>query len=72
MNLGYVNVIEEPDECTVVLAATGNLARKLLVVSLRLDWEATDAAVDFQGDEIVTDKRTLPEVLHPGNAPPVA
>ena len=60
VNLGYVvNVIEDPDERTVVLAAAWNLARKLLVVSARLDWEATDAAVDFQGDGIVTGKRTF-------------
>ena len=60
VNLGYVvNVIEDPDERTIVLAAAWNLARKLLVVSARLDWEATDAAVDFQGDGIVTGKRTF-------------
>ena len=28
-------------------------------MSARLDWEATDAAVDFQGDGIVTGKRTF-------------
>ncbi len=60
VNLGYVaNVIEDPDERTVVFAAAWNLARKLLVASARLDWEATDAAVDFLGDGIVTGKRTF-------------
>ncbi|MYD85200.1 MAG: DNA phosphorothioation-associated putative methyltransferase [Acidobacteria bacterium] len=60
VNLGYVvNVIQDPDERVVVLAAAWELARKVLVVSARLDWEAADAAVDFQGDGIVTGKRTF-------------
>ena len=60
VNLGYVvNVIEDPDERVVVLAAAWDLARKILIVAARLDWEATDAAVDFQGDGIVTGKRTF-------------
>ena len=60
VNLGYVvNVIEDPDERVVVLAAAWDLARKVLIVAARLDWEATDAAVDFQGDGIVTGKRTF-------------
>ena len=60
VNLGYVvNVIEDPDERVVVLTAAWELARKALVVSARLDWEATDAAVDFHGDGIVTGKRTF-------------
>ena len=60
VNLGYVvNVIEDPDERIVVLAAAWELARKVLIVSARLDWEAADAAVDFQGDGIVTGKRTF-------------
>ena len=60
VNLGYVvNVIEDPAERVVVLAAAWELARKMLIVSARLDWEATDAAVDFQGDGIVTGKRTF-------------
>ena len=58
VNLGYVvNVIEDPAERVVVLRWA--LARKVLIVSARLDWEATDAAVDFQGDGIVTGKRTF-------------
>ena len=60
VNLGYVvNVIEDPAERIVVLVAAWKLAQKVLIVSARLDWEATDAAVDFQGDGIVTGKRTF-------------
>ena len=60
VNLGYVvNVVEDPDDRLVVLAAAWQLARKLLIVSARLDWEATDAAVDFQADGIVTGRRTF-------------
>ena len=60
VNLGYVvNVIEDPAERVVVLAAAWELARRVLIVSARLDWEASDAAVDFQGDGIVTGKRTF-------------
>ena len=60
VNLGYVvNVIEDPEERIVVLAAAWGLTRKVLIVSARLDWEATDSAVDFQSDGIVTGKRTF-------------
>ena len=60
VNLGYVvNVIEDPDERVVVLTAAWEITRKVLIVSARLDWEATDTAVDFQGDGIVTGKRTF-------------
>ena len=60
VNLGYVvNVVEDPGERAVVLAAAWELARQVLVVSARLDWEAADAAVDFQGDGVVTGKRTF-------------
>ena len=60
VNLGYViNVIEDPNERAVVLTAAWNLARKALIVAARLDWEATDAAVNFQGDGVVTGKRTF-------------
>ncbi len=44
VNLGYVvNVIEDPADRIVVLAAAWELARQVLIVSARLDWEATDA-----------------------------
>ena len=60
VNLGYVvNVIEDPEERIVVLAAAWTLTRRVLVVSARLDWEATDAAINFQSDGIVTAKRTF-------------
>ena len=60
VNLGYVlNVIEDPGERAVVLAAAWNLARKVLIVSARLDWEAANAAVNFRGDGVVTSKRTF-------------
>ena len=60
VNLGYVvNVVEDPDERAVVLAAAWELARQVLVVSARLDWEAAGAAVDFQGDGVVTGRRTF-------------
>ena len=60
VNLGYVvNVIEDPTERVVVLASAWALTRKVLIVSARLDWDATDAAVDFLGDGIVTGKRTF-------------
>ena len=60
VNLGYVvNVIEDSDDRLVVLAAAWALTRQVLIVSARLDWEATDAAVDFQGDGIVTARRTF-------------
>ena len=67
VNLGYVvNVIEDPAERVVVLAAAWEIARKVLIVSARLDWEATDAAVDFQGDGIVTGKRTFQKFFTQG------
>ena len=60
VNLGYVvNVIEDPGERAVVLTAAWDLAHKVLIVSTRLDWEATHAAVDFQRDGIVTSRRTF-------------
>ena len=60
VNLGYVvNVVEDPGERAVVLAAAWELARQVLVVSARLDWEAAGAAVDFQGDGVVTGRRTF-------------
>ena len=60
MNLGYVvNVIDDPVERAVVLAAAWQLARQALIVSARLDWEAADAAAGFHGDGIVTGKRTF-------------
>ena len=60
VNLGYVvNVIEDPEERAVALCAAWALAQKLLIVSARLEWEARTVAGDFQGDGIVTRKRTF-------------
>ena len=60
VNLGYVvNVIEDPEERAVALCAAWELAQKLLIVSARLQWEARTIVGDFQGDGIVTRKRTF-------------
>ena len=60
VNLGYVvNVIEDPEERAVALCAAWDLAQKLLIVSARLEWEARTVVGDFQGDGIVTRKRTF-------------
>ena len=60
VNLGYVvNVIEDPEERAVALSAAWELAQKLLVVSARLVCEARTVDGDFQGDGIVTRKRTF-------------
>ena len=60
VNLGYViNVIEDLEERAVVLYAAWNLAQRLLIVSARLEWEARQMAGDYQGDGIVTRKRTF-------------
>ena len=60
VNLGYViNVIEDLEERAVVLYAAWNLAQRLLIVSARLEWEARQLAGDYQGDGIVTRKRTF-------------
>lgn len=60
VNLGYVvNVIENPEERAVALCAAWTLAQKLLVVAARLEWETRTVTGDFQGDGIVTRKRTF-------------
>ena len=60
VNLGYVvNVIEDLEERAVALCAAWELAQKLLIVSARLEWEAQNVAGNFQGDGIVTRKRTF-------------
>ena len=60
VNLGYVvNVIEDPEERAVALRAAWELAQRLLIVSARLEWEARTVAGNFQGDGIVTRKRTF-------------
>ena len=60
VNLGYVvNVIEDLEERAVALCAAWELAQKLLIVAARLEWEARTVEGDFQGDGIVTRKRTF-------------
>lgn len=60
VNLGYViNVIEDLEERAVVLYAAWNLAKHVLIVSARLEWEARQIAGDYHGDGIVTRKRTF-------------
>ena len=60
VNIGYVvNVIEDPEERAVALFAAWKLAQKLLIVSARLDWEARTVAGSYQGDGMVTRKRTF-------------
>ena len=60
VNLGYVvNVIEDLEERAVALCAAWELTQKLLIVSARLEWEAQALAGNFQGDGIITSKRTF-------------
>ena len=60
VNLGYVvNVIEDLEERAVALCAAWELAQKLLIVAARLEWETRTVEGDFQGDGIVTRKRTF-------------
>ena len=60
VNLGYVvNVIEDLEERAVALCAAWELAQTLLIVAARLEWEAQTVTGDFQGDGIVTSKRTF-------------
>ena len=60
VNLGYVvNVIEDPEERAVALCGAWELVQKVLIVSARLEWEARTVTGDFQGDGIVTRKRTF-------------
>lgn len=60
VNLGYViNVIEDLEERAVVLYAAWTLTKHVLIVSARLEWEARQIAGDYQGDGIVTRKRTF-------------
>jgi DNA phosphorothioation-associated putative methyltransferase len=55
VNLGYViNVIERPDERAETLRAAWGLARRLLVVSSRLTWDARDLAGRPLGDGLIT------------------
>ena len=60
VNLGYVvNVIEDLEERAVVLGAAWTLTKKVLIVSARLEHEMRNLEGEFQGDGIVTRKRTF-------------
>jgi DNA phosphorothioation-associated putative methyltransferase len=55
VNLGYVvNVIERPDERAQALSEAWRLARRVLVVAGRLDWEARYLAGTAHSDGLVT------------------
>ncbi|SDO34551.1 DNA phosphorothioation-associated putative methyltransferase [Nakamurella panacisegetis] len=55
VNLGYVvNVIEHPDERAETLRAAWALARRLLVVSSRLTWDARDLSGRPLADGLIT------------------
>ena len=58
--LGYVvNVIEDPLERTLVLRKAWDLARDLLIVAARLDFERDDAHIRAYGDGWITSHRTF-------------
>jgi len=60
VNLGYViNVIEDLEERAVVLGAAWALTQTVLVVAARLEHEARQLDGEFQGDGIITKKRTF-------------
>jgi DNA phosphorothioation-associated putative methyltransferase len=55
VNLGYVvNVIEHPQERAETLRAAWQLAKRVLVVSSRLSWDARDLAGRPLGDGLIT------------------
>lgn len=60
VNLGYVvNVIERTDERVQALSEAWRLARRVLVVAARLDWEARYLAGTAHGDGLVTGRGTF-------------
>ena len=60
VNLGYVvNVIEDRDERADTLRRAWNLAKAVLVVAARPDWEAGQVRGQPRGDGIVTSKGTF-------------
>lgn len=60
VNLGYVvNVIERPAERRGALLDAWGLARRLLVVAARLEWESRDLRGRVHGDGVVTSKGTF-------------
>ncbi|GLH95614.1 DNA phosphorothioation-associated putative methyltransferase [Phytohabitans aurantiacus] len=60
INLGYVvNVIENPAERAHTLRTAWQLARKVLIVAARPDWEARTVAGKRHGDGILTTRGTF-------------
>jgi DNA phosphorothioation-associated putative methyltransferase len=60
VNLGYViNVIEDPAERLHALRSAWALAREVLVVAARPDWEARSVTGRRHGDGIITGKGTF-------------
>lgn len=60
VNLGYViNVIEDPAERAQTLASAWALARLVLVVAARTDWEARSVTGHRHGDGIITKRGTF-------------
>jgi hypothetical protein len=55
VNLGYViNVIEDPNERAITLAEAWTLAKEVLIVSARLDWESNGAIGKPYRDGFIT------------------
>ncbi|MCI4064009.1 DNA phosphorothioation-associated putative methyltransferase [Micromonospora sp. R77] len=60
VNLGYViNVIEDPIERAQTLASAWALARQVLIVAARPDWEARTVTGHRHGDGIITKRGTF-------------
>ncbi|MBF6223335.1 DNA phosphorothioation-associated putative methyltransferase [Nocardia abscessus] len=60
VNLGYViNVIEDPDERVDALRSAWSLARQVLIVAARPDWEARHVQGRRHGDGILTTRGTF-------------
>jgi DNA phosphorothioation-associated putative methyltransferase len=60
VNLGYVvNVIEDPRERVLVLRSAWRLARRLLIVAARPDWEARYVQGRRHGDGVLTTRGTF-------------
>ncbi|MGN9915356.1 DNA phosphorothioation-associated putative methyltransferase [Micromonospora palomenae] len=60
VNLGYVvNVIEDPAERVQALRSAWGLAREVLIVAARPDWEARTLPGRRHGDGIITSKGTF-------------
>lgn len=60
VNLGYVvNVIEDPQERVAALRSAWQLARRMLIVAARPDWEARYVRGSRHGDGVLTTKGTF-------------